>query len=83
MGIAAGDVCIKPLRQVVTATSDGALAATELEKYVASIHRRTGLRAAAPSPKESTTVTVQSQETADSEELFTAEMRQQLDTVFS
>ena len=28
---AAGDVCIKPLRQVVTATSDGALAATELE----------------------------------------------------
>ncbi len=34
---AAGDVCIKPLRQVVTATSDGALAATELEKYVAAI----------------------------------------------
>ena len=32
---AAGDVCIKPLRQVVTATSDGALAATELEKFVA------------------------------------------------
>ena len=28
---AAGDVCIKPLRQVVTATGDGALAATELE----------------------------------------------------
>ncbi len=34
---AAGDVCIKPLRQVVTATSDGALAATELEKYVSSL----------------------------------------------
>ena len=32
---AAGDVCIKPLRQVVTATGDGALAATELEKHVA------------------------------------------------
>ena len=30
---AAGDVCIKPLRQIVTATGDGALAATELEKY--------------------------------------------------
>ena len=29
---AAGDVCIKPLRQVVTAVGDGALAATELEK---------------------------------------------------
>ncbi len=34
---AAGDVCIKPLRQVVTATSDGALAATELEKYVSAL----------------------------------------------
>ena len=80
---AAGDVCIKPLRQVVTATSDGALAATELEKYVAAVHRKTGLRAAAPSPKESTTVTAQPQKTAESGELFTAEMRQQLNTVFS
>ena len=42
---AAWDVCIKPLRQVVTATSDGALAATELEKYVAAMQRKTGLRA--------------------------------------
>lgn len=41
---AAGDVCIKPLRQVVTATSDGALAATELEKYVAKLEDKTGLR---------------------------------------
>ena len=80
---AAGDVCIKPLRQVVTATSDGALAATELEKYVAAVHRKTGLRAAAPSPQESTTVTVDTQKTAESGELFTAEMRQQLDTVFA
>ena len=80
---AAGDVCIKPLRQVVTATADGALAATELEKYVAAVHRRTGLRAAAPSPKESTTVTAHPQKTEESGELFTAEMRQQLDTVFT
>ena len=80
---AAGDVCIKPLRQVVTATSDGALAATELEKYVAAMQRKTGLRADAPSPKQSkTTVTVDTQETAKSGELFTEEMRQQLDTVF-
>ena len=81
---AAGDVCIKPLRQVVTATSDGALAATELEKYVAAAHRKTGLRAEVSSPKQSkTTVTVDTQKTAESGELFTAEMRQQLDTVFS
>lgn len=81
---AAGDVCIKPLRQVVTATSDGALAATELEKYVAAIHRKTGLRADAPVPKQSeTTVTVDVQETVETGELFTAEMRQQLDAVFA
>ena len=81
---AAGDVCIKPLRQVVTATSDGALAATELEKYVAAVHRKTGLRASAPAPKQSkTNVTVNTHEPADTDELFTREMRQQLDTVFS
>ena len=81
---AAGDVCIKALRQVVTATSDGALAATELEKYVATVHRKTGLRADAPAPKQSnSTVTVDTHETVDTDELFTKEMRQQLDTVFS
>ncbi len=80
---AAGDVCIKPLRQVVTATSDGALAATELEKYVASMQRKTGLHAAAPAPKERTTVTVDTHEPASRDELFTEEMRQQLDTVFA
>jgi thioredoxin reductase (NADPH) len=45
---AAGDVCIKPLRQIVTATGDGALAATELEKYVASVQSRTGISANPP-----------------------------------
>jgi len=81
---AAGDVCIKPLRQVVTATSDGALAATELEKYVAAMQRKTGLRADAPFVKQSeTTVTVDTHESEGSDELFTKEMRQQLDTVFT
>ena len=80
---AAGDVCIKPLRQVVTATADGALAATELEKYVTSVHRRTGLRADAPAPKQrGAAVTVDNQEAAESGELFTEEMRSQLNTVF-
>ena len=81
---AAGDVCIKPLRQVVTATGDGALAATELEKYVAAVHRKTGLRADLPSVKRrETTVTADTLERKDSGELFTGEMRQQLDTVFA
>jgi thioredoxin reductase (NADPH) len=81
---AAGDVCIKPLRQVVTATSDGALAATELEKYVSALHRKTGLRADAPAPKQrKENVTVDTHEPGDTDALFTKEMRQQLDTVFA
>lgn len=36
----AGDVCIKNLRQVVTAVSDGAVAATSLEKHVSVIHEK-------------------------------------------
>ena len=81
---AAGDVCIKPLRQVVTATSDGALAATELEKYVAAVHRRTGRRADAPKPKKSSpSISAETQQTESGDELFTAEMRQQLDSVFT
>ncbi len=45
---AAGDVCVKNLRQVVTAVADGALAATELEKYAAAMQRKTGLRPRVP-----------------------------------
>jgi len=81
---AAGDVCVKPLRQVVTATGDGALAATELEKYVASMHRKTGLRADTPAPKQSDRmVEAEPKKGKESDELFTADMRNQLDTVFS
>ena len=81
---AAGDVCIKPLRQVVTATGDGALAATELEKYVATIQKKTGVYAKQPVIKkpEETPVTQESV-TNDSGGIFTAEMRQQLESVFS
>ena len=80
---AAGDVCIKPLRQVVTATGDGALAATELEKYVAAVQERTGLHGKQPTLKTneesfSTENTVQI-----SDETFTAEMKHQLSEVFS
>lgn len=80
---AAGDVCIKPLRQVVTATGDGALAATQLEKYVAAMHRKTGLRANAPSVREQRTNEItHAHEPKSSNELFTNEMRQQLDVIF-
>ena len=39
---AAGDVCAKNLRQVVTAVGDGATAATELERYAAKMQKITG-----------------------------------------
>lgn len=41
---AAGDVCVKNLRQVVTAVGDGAMAATELERYAARMQKITGLK---------------------------------------
>ncbi|MFQ7551941.1 MAG: FAD-dependent oxidoreductase [Blautia marasmi] len=40
---AAGDVCVKDLRQVVTAVSDGAAAATSLEKEVSELHKKLGI----------------------------------------
>lgn len=81
---AAGDVCIKPLRQVVTATGDGALAATELEKYVAFIQEKTGLHGKQPTVKKFEDSSVTKEKTAeDSDEAFTADMKQQLAGVFS
>ena len=41
---AAGDVCQKNLRQVVTAVGDGAVAATELERYVAALQKKSGAK---------------------------------------
>ena len=81
---AAGDVCIKPLRQVLTAASDGALAATELEKYVAAMHDKTGLKpefSGPNKPEEGVSVSVSEAYEVD-QPLFTAEMRQQLESVF-
>ncbi len=82
---AAGDVCIKPLRQVVTATGDGALAATELEKYAAAIQKKTGLHPRSPIAKEAdVAVANKSPHLTDaSDETFTAEMKEQLVDVFS
>ncbi len=80
---AAGDVCIKPLRQVVTATGDGALAATELEKYAAAMQRKTGIQPQQPTPVKAETSAVPQGSEADGSTLFTPEMRQQLNGVFN
>ncbi len=52
---AAGDVCVKPLRQVVTATGDGALAATEAERYLTQLGIHPG-GSAPTGPSESMTL---------------------------
>ena len=77
---AAGDVREKQLRQVVTAVGDGALAATELEKYASRMQEKTGIRPElprkeaapeAPAPKAAPTA------------LFDEAMVSQLNAVFS
>ena len=78
---AAGDVCVKQLRQVVTAVADGAIAATELEKYAAALHRKTGLRPEAPKPEPKEEAPKAAPSPAAS--AFDEGMRQQLNTVFS
>lgn len=82
---AAGDVCVKPLRQVVTAVGDGALAATELEKYAAARHAQTGVIPQQPKKKE-----VKAEESRKSvntsvgnSALFDEQMLAQLNAVFA
>ncbi len=80
---AAGDVCIKSLRQVVTATGDGAIAATELEKHISLMHKKTGRVAKAPIPKkylQETNNAESDQERSDG--VFTNDDIAQLKTVF-
>ena len=76
---AAGDVCIKPLRQVVTAVGDGALAATELERYASAMQKKTGLYPKAPAK----TVQVQKEASWEDAGLIPEEMKGQLEAVFS
>lgn len=83
---AAGDVCIKDLRQVVTAVSDGATAATSAEKYVASLHTKLGLPAfevtstrvkAAPKKEEKAATS------SNDDSFITEEMKAQLAGIFA
>ena len=75
---AAGDVCVKPLRQVVTATGDGALAATELEKYVESKRRELGICPTAPVMK-----TTETHSYGEVGELFDKKAVEELMALFS
>ncbi len=81
---AAGDVCVKPLRQVVTAVGDGALAATELERYAAEMQQKTGLHPKQPEPMEQSSPAPAASSAAPekTDGPFSADVAAQLQTVF-
>lgn len=94
---AAGDVCIKNLRQVVTAVGDGATAATELEKYASAMQKKTGIKPERPNSgivgetehaqdlqTGSNQGTSAAKNAVDSETgIFSADILSELDTVFA
>ena len=75
-------MCIKPLRQVVTAVGDAGLAATELEKYVAAMEKKTGIKPTFSQPENPSPIKEEQTKKQDSS-LFTSDMLSQLHTVFS
>ena len=90
---AAGDVRPKALRQVVTATSDGAVAATELERHIAAMQTLTGLVPKAPVRELDPTTTSQAPTAAPADApsvapapgggYFNADIRAQLAPLFA
>lgn len=85
---AAGDVCRKDLRQLVTATGEAALAATEMEPYLSAMQEKTGLMAPIPHANPSlaakkSAVAVPAAGRQAEGGLFDAATLTQLETVFS
>ncbi len=80
---AAGDVCVKNLRQVATAVGDGALAATALEKYISTMHAKTGIQAPKPTAKQHSGEPTPKSQAAATDSLFTPEIEAQLNAVFA
>jgi len=75
----AGDICVKDLRQVVTAVSDGAIAATSLEKYISQVKNEYQLETFVPQKQEK-----QVQETTnDSQEFISQDIRAQLQPILN
>ncbi len=87
---AAGDLCVKNLRQVVTAVSDGAVAATASEKYISALHDRLHLPAfSRPEVDEARLMerkqAVDAQKTAGEEDgaFISADIREKLVPIFA
>lgn len=79
---AAGDVCVKNLRQVVTAVGDGATAATELERYAAAMQAKTGIHPKKP-VRTAAAPAREAKREAPAGGLFSEDMRQQMEAVFA
>lgn len=89
---AAGDVVAKELRQIITAASDGAAAATSAERYVTTLKQKLGIPIHAVQPKakapkkmgQSTEVpAAEKAEPAHQGQWFSAEIKQQLSPIFA
>lgn len=78
----AGDVCIKELRQVVTAVSDGAIAATSMEKYLFELYEKLGLK----KEKKEKPVVIEEDEVEETQEegsgFLTESMKKELKPIF-
>lgn len=75
---AAGDICEKKLRQVVTAVGDGAVAATELEQFCSKLHAITGIKPQILNKKEE----IKNTQSNNTDDIFSNEMISQLNAVF-
>lgn len=87
----AGDVCVKNLRQVVTAVGDGATAATELERYAKMMQEKTDIHPKKPKGKSLEEAQTQKEEKKvlpdengrPEDSLFSPEIHSQLSVLFS
>ena len=82
----AGDVCQKPLRQVATAIGQAATTATEMERYIKRAQEKTGLvpqmNVTRISSKKEAPEAPAAKSASDSGEIFTDDMKAQLNAVF-
>ncbi len=79
---AAGDICEKPLRQVVTATADGALAACAMEKACANLQQICGIIPTKPVAHKENKEEVKATQQADQYTFIQEQMLPQLNAVF-
>ena len=84
---AAGDLCVKNLRQVVTAVSDGAISATAAEKHISKLHDELNLpefkqEKSVVKPQKTPSVKTDTAE-ADSDSFLSEEIKAQVGAVIA